>query len=188
MLEINLLPLREARRRADLRQQLMQLVLVLLLTAGGIGLIHSRVRDEMTLARARVQQMENDIRQFQPQLDQVAKFRKKKASLEKKLDVIGGLDRARSGPVRVLAELADRTPERLWLTSLEADGATLSMKGQSLDNELVALFLRALAESPYFDNVDLDGTQVEEKGELKLVSFGIRASVVTNPKRAKRAS
>ena len=139
MLQINLLPLREARRRADVRQQLMQLVLVLLLTAGGIGLVHSRMQDDVAIATARVQQMENDIRQFQPQLDQVAKFRKKKAGLEKKLDVISGLDRARTGPVRVLSELAQRTPNRLWLTSLEADGSTLSMKGQSLDNELVAL-------------------------------------------------
>jgi type IV pilus assembly protein PilN len=183
MLEINLLPLREARRRADLRQQLMQLVLVLLLTAGAIGLVHSRMQDEVAVATARVQQMDNDIRQFQPQLDQVAKFRKKKAGLEKKLDVIEGLDRARTGPVRVLSELAERTPDRLWLTSLEADGSTLSMKGQSLDNELVAAFLRGLSESPYFQDVDLDGTQLEERGELKLVSFGVRASMVHKPTR-----
>ena len=188
MLEINLLPLREARRRADLREHLMQLVLVLILTAGAIGLVHSRMQDDIVVATARVQQMDNDIRQFQPQLDQVAKFRKKKAGLEKKLDVIDGLDRARTGPVRVLSELAERTPNRLWLTSLEADGSTLSMKGQSLDNELVALFLRGLSESPWFEDVDLDGTQLEERGELKLVDFGIRASMVSKPKRAKGAS
>jgi len=188
MLEINLLPLREARRRADLRQQLMQLVLVVLLASAGIGLVHSRIQDDIAVANARVQQMENDIRQFQPQLDQVAKFRKQKSSLEKKLEVISGLDRARSGPVRVLSELADRTPERLWLTSLEADGPKLSIKGQSLDNELVALFLRGLSESPYFEEVDLDGTQLEERGGLKIVSFGVRASVASKPKRPKSAS
>ena len=62
--------------------------------------------------------MQRDIDQFKPQLEQVAAFRKKKAKLEKKIDVIDELDHARSGPVRVMSELAMRTPERLWLTSV----------------------------------------------------------------------
>jgi type IV pilus assembly protein PilN len=92
MIRINLLPVREARRREDLRQYGMQFVLVLLVTIAGIGFAHSRVSDKIDQSRLRVSQMENDIRQFKPQLDQVAAFRKKKASLEKKIDVIDGLD------------------------------------------------------------------------------------------------
>jgi type IV pilus assembly protein PilN len=185
MLEINLLPLREARRRADARQLVMQLVCVLLVTGGIIVVAHSRIRDDVTVANARIQQMENDIKQFKPQLDQVASFRKKKKKLQQKIDVIEGLNRARSGPVRVLSELAERAPERLWLTSIETKGTTLAMKGQSLDNELVALFLRSLNESVYFEDVDLDSTQLDEKGELKLVTFSIRASIVHQPKAGK---
>ncbi len=179
MIEINLLPVREARRKADLRQQVMQLVLVLIVTGGVVGVIHSRINDDISLADARVKQMENDIRQFKPQLDQVAQFRKKKNQLKKKIDVIEGLDRARSGPVHVLSELAGRTPKRLWLTGLDTQGRTILMKGQSLDNELVAHFLRELGDSKYFDQVDLDSTELESEDGLKLVSFKIRAQVVT---------
>jgi len=187
MLEINLLPVREARRKADIRQLLMQLVLVLVVVGGGIGVVHTRMSDEAMLARARASQMEGDIKQFQPQLDQVAAFRKKKAELEKKIDVIDGLDRARTGPVRVLAELASRTPERLWLTALDTKGNTITMKGLSLDNELVAHFLRGLGDSPYFEDVDLDATELgAEKGGLRLVTFSIRA-VMANPRETAKA-
>ena len=183
MLEINLLPVREARRKADFRQQVMQLILVLLVVSGGIGIIQSRVRDRVDNAVARVSQMENDIRQFKPQLDQVAAFRKKKASLEKKIEVIEGLDKARRGPVRVMSELAARAPERLWLESVSTKGKAISIKGKSLDNELVALFVKGLNESAYFDNVDLDSTKLgtPKDGGLKLVSFMIRAQVVNDP-------
>jgi type IV pilus assembly protein PilN len=182
MIEINLLPLREARRAADLRQQLMQLVLVLLLVLGAIGFVHSGMSDRLILARARVVQMQQDIDQFKPQLEQVAAFRKKKAELEKKIDVIDELDRARSGPVRVMSELATRTPERLWLTSVTTSGGKIILKGESLDNELVAVFLRGLGDSEYFSDVDLDGTKLESgKGDLRVVSFGIRANLA-NPK------
>ena len=181
MLEINLLPVREARRKADIRQQLMQLMLVLLLTVGAIGFWHSRVAEEISMSEVRVSQMQNDIQQFKPQLDQVAAFKLKKARLEKKIDVIDGLDRARSGPVHVLAELAARTPERLWLTGLDSKAGEIRMEGRSLDNELVALFLRGLGESKYFDKVDLDSTQiVDGRDGLKVVKFAIRAQIV-NP-------
>jgi len=180
MLEINLLPVREARRKADLRQYVMQLVLMMIVTVGGIGLIHSRIGDHVERAQARVRQMQNDINQFKPQLEQVAAFKKRKSELEKKIDVIDGLDKARTGPVRVLSELSTRTPDRLWLTSLSTKGNTISLRGQSLDNELVALFLRGLGDSEYFANVDLDSTKLgAQKGGLKLVTFQIRAELVS---------
>jgi type IV pilus assembly protein PilN len=181
MIEINLLPVREARRKADVRELAMQIALALIITGGAIGVIHSRQADELALAAARVGQMQNDIEQFKPQLEQVAEFRKHKARLEKKIAVINGLDRARSGPVRVLTELATRTPERLWLTSLEAKGTGLTLKGESLDNEIVAHFLRSLGESEFFSNVDLDSTELgKAKKGVRLVTFSIRATVA-NP-------
>jgi type IV pilus assembly protein PilN len=179
MLEINLLPVREARRKADLRQYSMQLLLVVIVTVGSIGLYHSRLDDRLERGQARVRQMESDIDQFKPQLEQVAAFKKRKSELEKKIDVIDGLDKARSGPVRVLSELADRTPDRLWLTSLSTKGDSIDLQGQSLDNELVALFLRSLSESNAFANVDLDSAKLgSDRRGLKLVKFKIRANLV----------
>ena len=181
MLEINLLPVREARRKEDLRQLLMQTCLGLIVVAAGIGFAHSRISDQVALSNARVFQMQRDIDQYKPQLKQVAQFRKKKANLEKKIEVIDGLDRARSGPVSVLSEIANRAPERLWLTSLRSEGPLILMQGRSLDNDIVALFLRSLGESAYFTEVDLDKTTLgKSKSGLKLVNFRIRA-VVVNP-------
>ena len=55
------------------------------------------------------------------------------------------------------------------------------MAGESLDNDLVALFLRSLGESVYFTEVDLDKTEMKgEDDGLRLMSFRIRA-VLTNP-------
>lgn len=186
MIEINLLPVREARRKADIRQQLMQLVLVLILSAAAIGYADSRISSQITNSQRRIVQMEADIKQFQPQLDQVAAFRKKKANLEKKIDVISELDRARRGPVRVLDEFASHVPERVWLTGLKSEGNAITVSGASLDNELVAGLLQAMNDSPYFDKVDLDSTVLGEKDGLKVVTFSVQASLVApKPVKAK---
>ncbi len=179
MLEINLLPIREARRKADVRQQVMQLVFGLLITVGIIAIVHSQISDQIGQAETHVKQMEGDIAKFKPQLRQVASFKKRKAELLRKIDVIDDLDRARSGPVRLLAEISDGIPDRLWLTSMETKGNTVLLKGMSLDNELVALFLRRLGNSPIFSEVDLGGTKLgNNKRGLKLVNFNISAQLV----------
>jgi type IV pilus assembly protein PilN len=181
MLQINLLPVREARRKEDSRQLSMQAALVLLLVFAGVGFTHSIISEEIENSNARIAQMQRDIDQYKPQLEQVAAFRKKKQALETKIGVIDELDSARSGPVRMLSELAARTPDRLWLTSLAAEGKTIVMVGRSLDNDLVALFLRSLGESPYFTQVDLDKTEMKgERDGLRLMNFRIRA-VLANP-------
>jgi type IV pilus assembly protein PilN len=181
MLQINLLPVREARRKEDSRQLSMQVGLLVLLVGAGIGFAHSIISEEIAESKARISQMQRDIDQYKPQLEQVAAFRAKKKELETKIGVIDELDLARSGPVRVLSELAARAPDRLWLTSLATEGKTVVMVGQSLDNDLVALFLRSLGESAYFTQVDLDKTEMKgESGGLRLMSFRIRAKLA-NP-------
>jgi type IV pilus assembly protein PilN len=179
MLQINLLPVREVRKRFEARQMVLQQVLVLILTCAAIGAFHARLSSQMQRTQARIHQMDKDIAQFKPQLEQVEGFKKKKKELEKKIEVIESLDRQRRGPVRIMAELSDRIPERVWLTSLETNGNQVKLQGESLDNELVAIFVRNLSESKYFGDVDLDGTKLaKQKRGLNLVQFDMKATLL----------
>ena len=181
MIEINLLPHREAQRVADLRESISLLVLGLVVTAGVIVFLNAQVAEQLSDAKASVQQLKSDIQRYEPQKVQVSEFRRKKAELQDKLAVIDGLDRARSGPVRLFEELANQTPDRLWLTQLGTESGQLRLQGSSLDNGVVADFLRSLSGSRYFVNVDLvktDGGSNRQDG-IELVEFEITANLVT---------
>ena len=180
MIQINLLPHREARRVADLRESIMLLVLGLVVLGGSIVFLSGQVEDQLTDARLSVQQLESDIERYKPQEALVADFRKKKSDLEDKLEVIRNLDRARSGPVRMFEELSLQTPERLWLTGLSTEGGRIKLVGSSLDNGVVADFLRALNASAHFANVDLLKTGGSNPIDgVQLVQFEITADLVT---------
>ncbi len=180
MIEINLLPHREARRAADLRESIALLFLGLVLILGGALFLGDQIDGELAQVQASVKQLESDIQHFKPQEKQVQAFKAKKSDLEDKLDVIKGLDRARTGPVRMFDELASRTPERLWLTKLTTEGGRITLEGDSLDNGVVADFLRGLNGSEYFANVDLLRTgRGKTVGGVRLVNFEITADLVS---------
>lgn len=180
MIEINLLPVREERRKADLQQQGVLLLATVIGSMVLVGGYHVYLRSSVSSAQEGARHLQRQIDAFGPQLAQVEGFRAAKAEIEQKLSVIENLDRSRSGPVRVLDELASHTPERVWLTKLETGSAGIGIEGISLDNELVALFLTALGESPYFEDVELEETELLEQEGLKLNEFRLRARLVTD--------
>jgi type IV pilus assembly protein PilN len=179
MIEINLLPHREAKRAADLRESIALLVLGLVMIAGGSMFFGEQVKDQIELAQSSVTQLEADIEHYKPQEQQVALFKAKKFELVDKLEVIKGLERARTGPVRMFDELALHTPERLWITDLSTNAGRIKLVGNSLDNGVVADFLRGLNTSDYFDNVDLRKTgRGQSVNGVRLVRFEISADLV----------
>jgi type IV pilus assembly protein PilN len=179
MIEINLLPHREAKRAADLRESIALLVLGIVTIVGGAMFLSDQVDEQIELAQTSVSQLENDIEHYRPQEQQVAMFKDKKSELEDKLEVIKGLERARTGPVRMFDELAMHTPERLWITDLSTSGGRIKLIGNSLDNGVVADFLRGLNSSEYFDNVDLLKTgRGQSVNGVRLVRFEVSADLV----------
>ena len=178
MIEINLLPHREAKRAADVRRTAGVLVLGLVLVGGAIAVVDRSMHKDQLAAEASVRQLEADIERYRPEEEQVAAFKEKRSELEDKIDVIKGLDRARSGPVRILDELSKSTPDRLWLTTLSTEGIDIVMEGDSLDTGVVADFLRSLNASRYFVDVDLEKTvSGAEVDGVRLVHFVITASL-----------
>jgi type IV pilus assembly protein PilN len=187
MVEINLLPHREARRAADIRETIALLFLGLIVLGGGMYFLASNAKSDLEQAKVTVAQLEADIERYKPQQALISKFKTRKQNLQDKLDVIASLERARNGPVRVLDEISTRVPGRLWLTQISTKGTEIRLKGKSLDTGVVADFLRALNGSAYFKNVDLEKT---EGGELvkgvRLVNFELRADMTAPAAPAKK--
>jgi len=177
VIRINLLPVREARRKAGVRQQMVLLAASLLCAVVLSGVMHVWMLGSISSARGRVTSLNAQLEQYKPQQEQVAQFKAKKAEIEQKLAVIENLERSRSGPVHIMDELASHIPERVWLTDLNADNGQIALGGMSLDNELVALFLTALNDSPYFARVELESTELKLIESLKLNTFKIRAAL-----------
>jgi type IV pilus assembly protein PilN len=177
MIEINLLPVREEKRKADVRQFAAMLAASFIGSVVLAGLVHTKLIADVVSTKSSLVQLQKQIDAFKPQLEQVERYRATKSAIEAKLAVIGKLERSRSGPLHILSELSTNAPERLWLLGLEAKDEQVTVTGMSLDNELVALFMTALGDSPYFENVELQETEAKDVDGLRLNQFELSATI-----------
>lgn len=179
MIRINLLPVREERRKQDIRQYAVMMVAALAGSVALAAVFHWSLLSDVSEAKATMQQLQQQIDRYGPQLQKVEEYKKTKAQIEKKLEVIEQLKRSRSGPVHVMDEIATHAPEKLWVTRVQTQGRSLTMEGLSLDNELVASFMTALEGSAYFQNVELQKTEAKTVNGFKLNAFAISANITS---------
>lgn len=181
MIRINLLPVREMRAESGRRQELiiagLSVALTLALMLGFYLFQSSRISTlEMEVANLR-----KEIAALNVQAKGVADLQKRIGDLKDKLKVIEDLNKKKTGPVRVLESLSSATPSRLWITQFKESGGALTIDGLAVDNQTIADFLKALARSAYFNNVDLvETTQIEQEG-TPLKKFSIKSNLSYDP-------
>ncbi|ACL64033.1 Fimbrial assembly family protein [Anaeromyxobacter dehalogenans 2CP-1] len=102
----------------------------------------------------------------------------REAQLREKLEVLDRLKAGRTGPVKMLDQLAQLTPKRLWLTKLEQKGDALAFTGVAASIDEVSELMTALKGSTYFKDVELKKTSAKTDKAFRLVEFALSANVV----------
>jgi type IV pilus assembly protein PilN len=182
MLRINLLPIRQLKKRAKARTQIVGFAMIfcgILAVLGFIGMLQISKIESVETAIADLQKEE---KRLAPIIAEVDKLERQKADLLRKIAIIEKLRKESSLTVHVLdevAQLVDNT--RMWLTGFNQKGASLQLKGVALDNRTVALFMETLKESAYITNVNLSSSTLKRTGKglaaRDFKSFGLSCSV-----------
>jgi type IV pilus assembly protein PilN len=120
--------------------------------------------------------VQEDLIRLEKEVGEIEEIKQRKAKLEQKLNVIKDLDKGRLRAAYILGELSQRTPEKVWIESLDKSGKDLKIAGVALDNETVANFMEALRKSKYFNEVELEITEQINRGGMKLMKFSLRCS------------
>lgn len=178
MVRINLLPVKVSKKKEAGKQQL-----VLLVTAVAAALVlnflwaHQRagvlkeLKDQVARKKAEIAQLEKII-------GEVKNIRTQQDQLKQKLEILDKLKAGRTGPVKMLDELATVTPKRLWLRKMdEKAGKGITFDGTAATIDDVSAFMAALKTSKYFSNIELKKTTAKgAKGGLRLVEFTVTAT------------
>ncbi len=182
MIRINLLPVRVSKKAIAGKQQLLLFVLVVVL-----GLIlnllwqQSRAAD-LRSREAKLKRTQDEIAQLEKIIGEVKNIKEQQAALKEKLDILDRLKAGRSGPVRMLDELATITPKRLELTKMEERaGGAVQFDGSAGSIDDVSAFMAALKSSKYFTAVELKKTTAATRKAFRVVDFTITCNTSYTP-------
>lgn len=120
-------------------------------------------------------------RQLQEIKRQVDALELKRATFQRKVDLIERLKAEQSGPVHMLDEVSKALPDFVWLTNLDQGGTSVKFAGQSNGLTAVADFISALERSGWFPNVDLASSTENQN----VITFAL-AATFQNPEVAKK--
>ena len=177
MIRINLLPVREKRKKESTRKMFSILGLSLVLVAFILAGFHFRLSSQINQVQTQITAYNEEIKRLEIDTKDVDKFKAEKEDLQRRLNIIYTLQRAKTGPVRVLGDLATALPGKLWLTSLKEKNGKMEIKGIAFDNQDIAKFMTNLESYGVIKNVELVISQQLERKELKLKEFTLTCQV-----------
>ena len=177
MIRINLLPAEETQRAAGRRQDLAFGTLFVLIAVGGLVAAHLWQGVRSASAHRELRRVSDELKAIEGPYADALRIEQQKQELREKLRVIAQLEAKKVGPVRILADLSNATPDKLWLTDFSDSNGNLKLTGIGVDEQTVADFLRRLAGLPFFQNIDLDETSQVDQDGAKLKKFVIRGQI-----------
>ena len=173
-MQINLLPREKIKKRSPYLEQVIiaaisVAVIVVFLFSFWLYLVNRIDTLDKKILDTKV-----ELEKLKKDEAQIAELKKSTQMYQQKINVIKQLEKNKTGPVKILDEIAIRNPKRMWLNNLKYQGTKLTLEGIAVDNETIAQFMTNLEDSPEFMNVEL---QIAE--ETKVEKFMFKKFVLT---------
>ena len=179
MLKINLLPIRQLKKRAKARNQIFAGVILFLSVLVMLALVGVLQAGRISTLNDDIAAKQKEKKSFDKVVKELAELEKKRLDLNNKIAIINKLKSDSSLTVRVLDEVSNVIDNnRMWLTALNQRGGNLKLTGYALDNQTVAQFMDELKKSPYVSSVNLNNSSLKEVAGTDLKEFGLSCTVV----------
>jgi type IV pilus assembly protein PilN len=184
MIRINLLPVKalqaEVTRRREITFGAVVLGVAIVLLLG----MHIYQSNRLSNLETELATLRMELQALNVKVKEVGDLQIKIKDLRSKNKIIEDLDRKKTGPVLVMESLSSSTPSSLWLTDLKETGGDVTMNGLAVDNQTIADFMKAMASSKYFNNVELIETTQGAGGSSSLKKFSLKTKIVYRPPEA----
>lgn len=182
MLRINLLPVRQLKKRAKAKNQILGFGFIFICLVGILCLVLIYQTGKIKSIQSNITELTNEQKRLAPEIAAVDKLKKDKEELDRKISIINQLKAESSLTVRVLDEVANVVDNsRMWLTTFTQQGNSLSLTGVALDNQTVAQFMDALKKSPFIQTVNLSNSSLKKISDRNLKEF-VLACDISQPK------
>ncbi|MGB5079452.1 MAG: PilN domain-containing protein [Burkholderiales bacterium] len=177
MIRINLLPWREARRRAQ-RQHLgvlggMVAVLGLLI----VGAVHLTIAGYISVQSDRNEFLKRENVRLDKEIEEIRKLKTEIAALLARKQIIERLQADRAQAVYLLQELVQQVPDGVYLKTIKQTGLRVNLVGYAQSNARVSTLMRNFGASPYLEKPDLVEIKAVTVSKKRVSEFNMNVNL-----------
>ncbi len=157
MIKINLLPVREWRRREQVRMQITVFVLSVIFLITCLASASVFLKGQVFSKRQQKEKLETKKKELDIVEKTIAQLKTKAEEVEGKFNTVEGLQKERTLLIESLDAIVDVIPEeRMWFQKLILKGGSLQLSGIALDNQTIASFMKRMEALAVVKNVGLN--------------------------------
>ena len=171
MIRINLLPWREARRKAHNLQFFILMGMVAGLAASIVLLVHGYYATRISIQEERNRFLKLENTKLDKEIAEIKKLKEEIQALLSRKQVIETLQADRAQTVYLLEQLVRQTPDGVYLKSIRQTGSKVNLTGYAQSNARVSTLMRNLEASPYLENPGLVEIKVANVNNKRLSEF-----------------
>jgi type IV pilus assembly protein PilN len=179
MIKINLFPFRAAKIKENIRRQVTIYMLSVIFLLLASSYFYLDLNNKVNTLRGERDVKQKELDSFKDTNKKIAALKKTVAEVKVQLKTIKKLEKGKTGPVRLLDDIASSVPEnKLWLTTLKEQKGKLILNGTAMDNETVADFMDRLQNTQSISSVQLVRTRQKKipKFDLSLKDFSLKST------------
>lgn len=155
MIRVNLLPWREAKRKALNTQFYILIGMISVMAAAIILLVHGYYATRIGAQTERNKFLKDENSKLEKEIEEIKKLKEEIQALLSRKQVIETLQADRAQSVYLLEQLVRQVPDGVYLKSVKQTGSKVNMVGYAQSNARVSTLMRNLAASPHLENPDL---------------------------------
>jgi type IV pilus assembly protein PilN len=145
MIRINLLPVRQVKKREAGRQFIVALAGFLAIALVGNGYWFYLVQTDREKQQRLLDDTRARIDQLKKVIGEVDNLNRRQKEVKEKLDVLRELSKRRAGPVKLLDALALAIPKKVWVVGFDETSAAVKMTGAAESYDDVSEFMKGLS-------------------------------------------
>lgn len=191
MIKINLLEVEKERRVKAAAAAGVPTSLLFILILGGtlatFGIFYFTKSSKAADLEKDVEQKRQRKKELEPYIKRVDELEKRRDDLAKKNHAIEELRSQRTIPVHIMDEVSRSIPEYLWLTNVTIKGNNLDIEGETIQEQAIPTFMKAISASEFIGETRLIETRQKAASGTQSVSTAFKVSApVTNPFKPKQ--
>lgn len=178
MVQVNLLPWREALRNHNRKTFLTGVLVSILVALIVIVLIYLLLAQQTNAQRNRNTLLQNEVDQLSAKIHTVISVSQKKRQLETNLTVLLKLQHDRYEAVRLLNEITKMLPDGIYLNEIQREGNIVTLMGQAQSNLLISQLMEKIENSLNVTTPKLSDVTTVRSGGQSITNFKLTLSLI----------